>query len=123
MEKVRIVTHGGTESEKEHADGCQVAARAGVMLMAEGGDALSAVVSAVSLLECDGRFNAGRGSLLGMDGKTMSCDAAVMDYNGKLGAVANLVEVEHPVQVARAVADTPPTTSWSARAPWSWHGA
>lgn len=75
--------------------------------MGHGGDALAAVVCAVGVLEADGRFNAGLGAALGMDGKTMSCDASVMDSGGKLGSVANLVEVPNPVLVARRVADTP----------------
>ena len=102
-----IVTHGGTESKPEESDGCESAAQSGLREMTGRGDALAAVVKAVTVLEEDGRFNAGRGASLGMDGKTMSCDAAVVDSRGKLGAVANLLEVPHPVQVARAVADTP----------------
>jgi L-asparaginase / beta-aspartyl-peptidase len=102
-----VVTHGGTDSKPvEERDGCEAAARAGLDAL-NGGDALAAVVAAVSVLEEDGRYNAGRGALLGMDGKTISCDASVMDSRGKLGAVANLLEVMHPVQVARRVADTP----------------
>jgi beta-aspartyl-peptidase (threonine type) len=102
-----IVTHGGTESEVHERDGCEAAARAGLACMQAGEDALAAVVAAVSVLEDDGRYNAGRGGLLGMDGITISCDASVMDSAGRLGAVANLLEVQHPVQVARRVADTP----------------
>jgi L-asparaginase/beta-aspartyl-peptidase (threonine type) len=102
-----VVTHGGTESKVEERDGCEIAARAGLQALTSGGDSLAAVVAAVSSLEADGRYNAGRGGLLCMDGKTISCDASVMDSRGKLGAVANLTEVLHPVQVARTVADTP----------------
>lgn len=105
--KPLLVTHGGTSSDVSQSDGCLTAACAGHESMDRGGDALAAVVSAVGVLEADGRFNAGLGASLGMDGKTMSCDAAVMDSAGKLGAVANLVEVPHPVKVARRVADTP----------------
>jgi len=100
-----ILAHGGTESKPEEHDGCEAAVRRGMDVMHDG--ALAAVVAAVSVLEADGRYNAGRGSLLCLDGKTMSCDASVMDSRGKLGAVANLVDVLHPVRVARRVADTP----------------
>lgn len=102
-----VLTHGGTGSDVSQSDGCLAAACAGHESMRHGGDALDAVVSAVGILEADGRFNAGLGAALGMDGKTMSCDASVMASAGKLGAVANLVEVPHPVQVARRVSDTP----------------
>ncbi|MED5617680.1 isoaspartyl peptidase/L-asparaginase [Ideonella sp. BN130291] len=102
-----VVTHGGSSSDPDtERDGCEAGARAGLRAL-QGADALAAVVAAVSVLEADGRYNAGRGALLGMDGKTISCDASVMDSRGKLGAVANLLEVMHPVQVARRVADTP----------------
>ncbi|MFL6699826.1 MAG: isoaspartyl peptidase/L-asparaginase [Vitreoscilla sp.] len=103
----QIVTHGGTGSKVSQRDGCIAAVKAGLERLTGGDDALAAVIAAVSVLEADGRFNAGRGALLGMDGRTMSCDASVMDSRGKLGAVANLLEVPHPVQVARRVADTP----------------
>lgn len=102
-----IVAHGGTGSKVSQKDGCVDAIRAGHDRLARGDDALAAVIAAVSVLEADGRFNAGRGALLNMDGRTMSCDASVMDSRGKLGAVANLLEVPHAVQVARRVADTP----------------
>lgn len=105
--KPMLVTHGGTSSDVSQSDGCLAAACAGHESMERGGDAFAAVVSAVGVLEADGRFNAGLGASLGMDGKTMSCDAAVMDSAGKLGAVANLVEVPHPVKVAVRVTDTP----------------
>ena len=71
------------------------------------GSSLEAVVAAVVSLEDDSRFNAGTGSHLGLDGKTVELDAAVMDTRGKLGAVACLGPVRNPVRVARAVANTP----------------
>lgn len=102
-----VVAHGGTQSKVDERDGCEAAAQAGLDRMQAGADALVAVVAAVMSLEGDGRYNAGRGALLGMDGRTISCDASMMDSRGRLGAVANLHEVLHPVQVARKVADTP----------------
>lgn len=102
-----IVTHGGTEAPPEQRDGCEHAAREGLAAMRHSGSALDAVVVAVAALEADGRYDAGIGSLLGMDGRTIEMDAAVMDSKGRLGAVAALQEVRHPVKVARRVADTP----------------
>jgi L-asparaginase/beta-aspartyl-peptidase (threonine type) len=107
MHKATVVTHGGTDSKVEHADGCEKAARRALDKLQRGDDALEAAVAAVEVLEADGRYGAGLGSPLGMDGKTIQMDAAVMDTRGRLGAVAAIEEVPHPVRVARHVAETP----------------
>jgi L-asparaginase/beta-aspartyl-peptidase (threonine type) len=64
-------------------------------------------VSAVVCLEEDGRFNAGRGAALSLDGATIEMDASVMDTRGRLGAVACVRDVKNPVLLARSVAETP----------------
>ena len=102
-----IVVHGGAGADKTYEDGCIKAAQAGRVLLRDGDSALDAVVAAVTVLENDGRFNAGTGAELGLDGATIEMDASVMDSNGHLGAVACLQAVRNPVRVARAVADTP----------------
>ncbi|HEX8404003.1 MAG TPA: isoaspartyl peptidase/L-asparaginase [Duganella sp.] len=102
-----VVAHGGAGADVRDRDGCVAAADAGLKILDDGGDALQAAVAAVCVLEDDPRFNAGTGSVLGMDGVTVEMDAAVMDSLGRLGAVAGLRRVRHPVQVAAAVAGTP----------------
>lgn len=102
-----VVTHGGAGADMADRDGCVAAADAGLKTLDDGGDALQAAVAAVRVLEDDPRFNAGTGSVLRMDGATVEMDAAVMDSRGRLGAVAGLRRVRHPVEVAAAVADTP----------------
>lgn len=102
-----IVVHGGVGAPPSWNDGCEAAAEAGWKRLAEGAGSLGAVLAAVIRLEDDGRFNAGRGSALRMDGRTIESDAAVMDSAGRLGAVAALRNVAHPVRVARLVMDTP----------------
>lgn len=69
--------------------------------------ALEAVVEAVRILEDDGRFNAGSGSTLRLDGKTVEMDAAVMDDEGRIGSVIAIREVKNPVLVAQHVVETP----------------
>lgn len=76
-------------------------------LLGAGKDALDAAVCAVAALENDGRFNAGRGAALRMDGVTIECDAGLMDTKGRLGAVAAIRDAPNPILVARAVAETP----------------
>ncbi|MGZ8993293.1 MAG: isoaspartyl peptidase/L-asparaginase [Burkholderiaceae bacterium] len=102
-----VVTHGGAGSTRDAVDGCEAAGRLALQQLGASGSSLDAVVAAVVSLEDDSRFNAGTGSHLGLDGKTVELDAAVMDTRGKLGAVACLGAVRNPVRVARAVADTP----------------
>lgn len=102
-----ICVHGGVGSPAEWSDGCVPAAEVGAKVLAGGGSALEAVLAAVCVLEDDGRFNAGRGSVLRMDGKTIETDAGVMDSDGLMGAVAALRGFRHPILAARAVADTP----------------
>lgn len=106
---VTIVTHGGTDSRPEaRNDGCEAAARAGLAVLDDPAASITdAVVAAVRHFESDGRFDAGIGSYVGMDGRTIEMDAAVMDSRGTLGAVAGIQHVRHPVEVARRVADTP----------------
>jgi len=102
-----VVVHGGTRSPEEWSDGCLVAAERGAAVLADGGSALDAVVAAVVSLEDDGRFNAGCGSFLRLDGKTIETDAGLMDSDGRIGAVAAMRGVKNPVLAARAVMDTP----------------
>jgi L-asparaginase/beta-aspartyl-peptidase (threonine type) len=59
------------------------------------------------VLEEDGRFNAGTGAALGLDGATIEMDASIMDTRGRLGAVACVRNVRNPVLLARCIADTP----------------
>ncbi|MDQ1832402.1 isoaspartyl peptidase/L-asparaginase [Massilia scottii] len=102
-----IVVHGGAGTSRENEDGCTLAAGLALAALRRGGDALDAAVAAVVSMEDDGRFNAGTGSVLCLDGQTIEMDAAVMDTRGRLGGVACITQVKNPVLVARAVADSP----------------
>ena len=102
-----VVTHGGAGNDLSTQDGCVAAAKKASALLRERREALDAAIAAVVLLEDDGRFNAGSGASLRMDGETVELDASVMDTRGRLGAVAALRQVRNPVLVARAVAGTP----------------
>ena len=101
------VAHGGAASLSSESDGPQRAARLAIDAMLRGEKPLDAAVAAVALLEDDPRFNAGTGSNLRFDGKTIEMDAACMDDTGRFGAVAAIRRVKNPVHVARAVLRTP----------------
>jgi beta-aspartyl-peptidase (threonine type) len=102
-----VVVHGGAGNSKNNEDGCAAAARAALARLRAGDPALAAAVAAVRSLEDDGRFNAGRGAVLGMDGETIEMSASVMDTGGALGAVAGVRNVRHPILLAEAVTQTP----------------
>jgi isoaspartyl peptidase/L-asparaginase-like protein (Ntn-hydrolase superfamily) len=76
-------------------------------MLKQGGPALEAATEAVRLLEDDGRFNAGSGSCLRLDGRTVEMDAGVMDSAGRIGMVMALRDVRNPILAARAVMETP----------------
>src|SRR5512142_1503196 len=103
-----IVVHGGAwsippEARAAHRAGCRAAAERGVSVLSAGGSALDAVVEAIELLEDDPTFDAGRGSVLSAEGR-VQLDAGLMDGRTlKVGAVANVHRVAHPIRLARAV--------------------
>jgi L-asparaginase/beta-aspartyl-peptidase (threonine type) len=107
QEGYAIVVHGGAGSPKDYEDGCASAARAAEAELQLSADALEAAMAAVAEMEDDGRFNAGIGSVLCLDGAGVEMDASVMDTRGRLGAVACVQGVKNPVLLARAVADSP----------------
>ena len=103
-----LVVHGGAwyipSAEIElHVKGCEQAALAAWDLLEHGAAALDAVVAAVSHLEDDPVFDAGRGSYLNREGR-VQMDAIVMDGRDlSMGAVAAVERVRHPVALARLV--------------------
>lgn len=101
------IAHGGAHAPPGFSDGCRAAVDAALAVLEEGGDPLEAAIAGVVILEDDPRFNAGTGSRVRLDGKTVQMDAAVMRSDGRFGAVAVIEDVKNPVLVARAVMDTP----------------
>ena len=102
-----IVVHGGVGSSTRLAGPCAFACAKAFAMLEAGVDALEAVVEAVRLLEDDGRFNAGRGSTIWLDGRTVEMDASVMDSQGRLGSVMAVRDVKNPILAALAVSGTP----------------
>ena len=102
-----VVVHGGAGSPPHLSDGCKKACESAFSLLEEGKSSLDAAVEAARILEDDGRFNAGSGSALRLDGKTVEMDASVMDSKGNIGIVMAIKNVKNPILVARAVMETP----------------
>ena len=77
-------------------------------LLSGGGSALDAVEAAVTVLEDDPTFDAGRGSFLTSDGR-VQLDALLMDGGRmKAGGVACVERLRNPIQAARLVLDMSP---------------
>jgi isoaspartyl peptidase/L-asparaginase-like protein (Ntn-hydrolase superfamily) len=105
--KAAAIAHGGQNSPRGMVDGCRAAVDAALRELQATGDPVEAAVAGVVVLEDDPRFNAGTGSIVRLDGRTVQMDAAVMASDGRFGAVAEIEDVKNPVRVARAVMDTP----------------
>lgn len=105
--KAAAIAHGGVGSPPAWADGCRAAVDAALKVLESGGDPVDAAVAGVVVMEDDPRFNAGTGSAIRLDGKSIQMDASVMRSDGRFGAVAGIERVKNPVRVARAVMDTP----------------
>lgn len=106
-----VLTHGGQGSPASRSDGPAAAAEAAWAALTSGAERREAAIEAIAILEDDPRFNAGKGANLRLDGRTIQCDAAIMDVDDggrpRFGAVSGLSGVRSPVRVARQVMDTP----------------
>ena len=113
-----LAIHGGagalprtalTEAqERAYHAGLAEALACGQCVLERGGSALDAVEAAVTQLEDDPLFNAGRGSVLTIDG-TVELDAAIMEGEQlRAGAVAAVTTVRNPIQLARRVLEDCP---------------
>ncbi|HEY8586585.1 MAG TPA: isoaspartyl peptidase/L-asparaginase [Rhodanobacter sp.] len=84
------------------------ALQAGHAQLKAGRSAVDAVAAAITVLEDDPHFNAGKGAVFTHDG-TNELDAAIMDgYTLRAGAVAGVQRVKNPILLARAVMEQSP---------------
>ena len=115
---IAIVIHGGAgviepakmtpAKEASYRAGLAAALDAGYAVLERGGTSLDAVIAAVRIMEDDPQFNAGRGAVLNHEGDA-ELDAAIMDGRGpRAGAVASVLHVKNPIELARLVMDKSP---------------
>jgi len=107
-----LVIHGGAGveratlsagDEKDVRVALELALHRGHAELLAGKPALDAVAAAITVLEDDPHFNAGRGAVFTHDGH-IEMDAAVMDGQSlRAGAVAGVRSARNPVLLARAV--------------------
>jgi beta-aspartyl-peptidase (threonine type) len=112
-----LVIHGGAGVVKSEMDpATQKAIRAALTTALEHGyaqlkagkPALDAVTAAITVLEDDPHFNAGKGAVFNHDGKN-ELDASIMDgATLRAGGVANVHRVKNPILLARAVMERSP---------------
>ncbi|MBL7766545.1 MAG: isoaspartyl peptidase/L-asparaginase [Chitinophagaceae bacterium] len=89
--------------ELKYRQGLQDALDAGYKILEQDGTAMDAIVAAVSSLEDNELFNAGRGAVFTKKGVN-EMDAAIMDgSNLAAGAVAGVRNIKNPVVLAREV--------------------
>src|SRR5580658_8435311 len=103
-----LLVHGGAwaipaDAAAAHEAGVRQALEAGFDVLARAGSALDAVEAAVTILEDDPTFDAGRGSFLTANGR-VQLDALLMD-GGRMraGGVACVERLRNPIQAARLV--------------------
>lgn len=107
-----LVIHGGAGVQRKDLNATEEqAARAalrqallaGHRALEAGKPALEAVTAAITVLEDDSTFNAGKGAVFTHDGRN-ELDAALMDgATLKAGAVAGVQRVRNPIRLAEAV--------------------
>ncbi len=113
-----IAIHGGagtiskanlTEAQQQaYRDKLKEAVDAGYKVLEKGGDSLTAVTTAINILEDSPLFNAGKGAVYTYDG-THEMDASIMDGRSlNAGAVAGVKHIKNPINLARAVMDKSP---------------
>jgi L-asparaginase / beta-aspartyl-peptidase len=108
-----LIVHGGAwaipaDAAAAHESGVRRALEAGYAILSVGGSALDAVEAAVTVLEDDPTFDAGRGSFLTSDGR-VQLDALLMDGGRmKAGGVACVERLRNPIQAARLVLEKSP---------------
>lgn len=108
-----LIVHGGAwaipdDMLEAHEQGVFDALQVGYSLLERGASAVDAVEAAVSQMENDITFDAGRGSFLTRDGR-VQLDALLMDgATLRAGGVACVERLRNPIQAARLVLDRSP---------------
>lgn len=108
-----LVVHGGAWAIPDdmidaHLNGVRRALDQGWRVLERGGRALDAVEAAITVMEDDETFDAGRGSFLTRDGR-VQLDALMMDgATLRAGGVGCVERIRNPIQAARLVLDESP---------------
>ncbi|KRE88874.1 asparaginase [Frateuria sp. Soil773] len=94
--------------EKDIRAALALALKDGYARLKDGKPATEAVAAAITVLEDDPHFNAGKGAVFTHEGKN-ELDAAIMDgYTLRAGSVAGVRRVKNPILLAQAVMEHSP---------------
>jgi len=110
---IRLLIHGGSgrihqeplaiPKENEYRQALAEAVQKGFELLQHGETSVSAIETAIKILEDSPLFNAGCGAVFSND-EVIELDASIMDGAAfKAGAVAGVQTVKHPISAARMV--------------------
>jgi len=105
---ISLVVHGGAwdisdDLVEPHRKGIAEALKAGWGILKEGGSAVDAVERAITLMEDNVTFDAGKGSFLNAVGE-VELDASIMHGRTfRAGAVAAVQNIRNPIQLARKI--------------------
>jgi L-asparaginase / beta-aspartyl-peptidase len=108
-----LLIHGGAwampdDAVAPHERGIANALAAGWAVLSKNGSALDAIEAAITVMEDDDTFDAGRGSFLTRD-ERVQLDALMMDGSTlRAGGVACVERLRNPIQAARLVLDKSP---------------
>src|ERR1700733_3451932 len=108
-----LLIHGGAwampdDAVAAHERGIANALTAGWNVLSKNGSALDAIEAAITVMEDDDTFDAGRGSFLTRDGR-VQLDALMMNgENLRTGGVPCAERLRNPIQAARLVLDKSP---------------
>lgn len=110
---VTLVIHGGAgtirrenmtpEKEKAYEAALRHALDTGFAVLEKGGKSTDAVIAAITVMENNPLFNAGKGAVFTEDGKN-ELDASIMDGSNLMaGSVAGVTTIKNPISAAYAV--------------------
>ena len=108
-----LVVHGGAwaipdDMVEDHLQGVRAALTNGWRLLERGGTAIDAIEAAITYMEDDETFDAGRGSFLTRDGR-VQLDALMMEGKTlRAGGVGCVERIRNPIQAARLVLEQSP---------------
>ena len=106
--KYGVIVHGGAgddildEEVEAFKKGVRRACEKAYEILEKGGEAMEAVEEAVSLMEDNPTFDAGKGSCVNKKGE-VEMDAIIATDDFKLGSVCAVQNVKNPIKLARLV--------------------
>lgn len=100
-----LIAHGGAgqyDDTKKAREGIKKAVKKGEKTLKKKKGSLKAVEDTIRELEDIKIFNAGNGSALTKEGE-IEMDASLVTSNKKIGSVANIKDIKHPITLAKYV--------------------